>query len=239
MNNETPFHQPEPLTTPPQNGSDKTADALLRIVMLIISLVSLAIAMISVAYVASQILYSGNQAIREHIFPIIITIGLAYAVGWLVALVGIRLYHNLVLPIAIEVYAWATLMGIGVLYLVILNKLYGQEYGTASFIKYTILMGVTIAGLIGFHLLIENHNLRLFSIPLLIICLLHLYLIVYHYVFVLNVKYAYLPWDILFFLGMTTISIFMLLHVGVLSGARNAISGIFEKNDNEKTQPQS
>lgn len=238
MNNEPPFHQPEPLPAPPQKVSDRTADAPLRNIMLIISLISLGIALVSAAYVSAQWLFFHDERITQNIWSIGITIGLAYIVGWTVSLIGIRLYQNLILPILIEIYAWATLVGISVLYIAILNKLYKQGYQSSSFIKYALLMSVTIAGLIGLHLLIEKHSLRLFSIPLLLICLGHLYLIVYHYVFVLDVKYDYLHWDILFFLGMTTISILMLLHVGVLSGARNTISGLFEKNHSENTQPQ-
>jgi len=238
MNNETPFHQPEPVPLPPQHGSDKVADALLRVVMLIISLVSLGIAMSSVAYVAIQFLVLDDSKIRDNIFPIIIVIALAYAVGWLVALFGIRLYHNLVLPIAINVYAWVTLAGISFLYIEILNKLYKQLYHFENFAKYTILVWVTLAGLIGLHLLIEGHSLRLFSIPILLIALAHLYLIVYHYIFAFDVtNYIYLIGDIIFFFGMTTIGILMLLHVGILSGARNAIDHLFEKKPNENTEP--
>ena len=240
MNTETPFHQPEPIPLPPHHRSDQAADAFLRVVMLIISLVSLGIAMSSVAYVAIQFLALHDSKTRDNIFPIIIVIALAYTVGWLVALFGIRLYHNLVLPIAIKAYAWATLAGISTLYIAILYKLYKQQYHFENFAKYTILIWVALAGLIGLHLLIEGHSLRLFSIPLLLIALAHLYLIVYHYIFALDVDYKYLSGDILFFLGMTTISILMLLHVGVLSGARKAVDRLFEpKKDlpKEKIQP--
>ena len=225
----TPFHRPEPITEP-RNGSDKVADGLLRVIFLIISLISLGIAMISVAYVSIELLVFDNQDMRDNILPVIVVIALAYSVGWIVALVGIRLYHNLVLPMALEVYAWATLVGISLLYIAILYRLYEQQYPAASFMKYTIVMWVTLAGLIGIHLLIEGHSLRLFSIPLLIIAFVHLYLIVYHYIFAFNVeKSKYLVGDITFFLGMVTVSILMLMHVGMLSGMRNTVNSLFEK----------
>ena len=238
MNGESPFHQPEPIPTPPENGANKVADPFLRIVMLLVSLVSLGIAMLSVAYVAVQFLVFHNQRMRENIWSVIVAIGLAYLIGWIVALVGIRLFHNLVLPIVIHLYAWATLAGISVLYIAILYRLYEQAYYMTSFAKYTVLMWVTVAGFVGLHLLIENHDLRPFSIPLIIIALIHLYLIVYHYVFAADVKYDYLFGDVLFFLGMTSISVLMLLHTGVLSGARTTIDRIFEPKPNGDTQPQ-
>jgi len=234
---ESPFHQPEAEKTIPVPKREKTTDALLRLTMLIISLSSLGIAMLSVAYVAVHFLLWHTARMRENIWAIIVAIGLAYTVGWLVALFGIRYYHNLVLPIAINAYAWATLVGISILYIAILYRLYEQEYYATSFAKYTILMWVTLVGLVGLHLLLEDHSLRPFSIPLLLIALVHLFLIVYHYVFALDVNYDYLIGDVLFFLGMTTVSVLMLLHVGILSSARRLIDRLFERNEGGKTQP--
>ena len=228
----TPFHQPEPVTRPSPKNSDKAADGFLRIVMFLISLISLGIAMMSVAYVAIHFLVWHTPRLRENIGYIIVVIGLAYGVGWLVALIGIRLYHNLVLPIFIKFYTWLTLIGISVLYIAILYRLYEQAYYATSFMKYIVLMMVTLAGLIGLHLLVEGHSLRLFSVPLLLISLVHLYLIVYHYIYAADVDYEYLVGDILFFLGMLIVSVLMLMHIGVLSGARNMINRLFETNPN-------
>ena len=228
----TPFHQPEPVTLPSPKSSDKAADGFLRIVMFLISLISLGIAMMSVAYVAVHFLVWHTPRLRENIGYIIVVIGLAYGVGWLVALIGIRLYHNLVLPIFIKFYTWLTLIGISILYIAILYRLYEQAYYAANFLKYIILMMVTLAGLVGLHLLVEGHSLRLFSVPLLLISLVHLYLIVYHYIYATDVDYQYLVGDILFFLGMLIVSVLMLMHIGVLSGARNIINRLFETNPN-------
>ncbi len=238
MNGESPFHQPEPIPTPPENGGNKVADPALRVVMLLVSLVSLGIAMLSVAFVAVQFLVFHNQRMRENIWSVIITIALAYLIGWIVALVGIRYFHNLVLPVAINLYAWATLAGISVLYIAILYRLYEQAYYMTSFAKYIVLMWAAVVGFVGLHLLIENHDLRPFSIPLIIIALIHLYLIVYHYVFASDVNYDYLFGDVLFFLGMTLTSVLMLLHTGMLSGVRKRIDRIFEPKPNGNTQPQ-
>ena len=232
---EDAFHQPEP-DEPLKNGADKISDAFLRVVMLIISLISLGIAMFSVAHVAIQFLVYHNQIMRDNIWPIILVIGLAYAVGWLVSLFGIRHFHNLVLPLIINIYAWATLAGVCILYIAILYRLYEQKYFMGSFAKYTIIMWVALAGLLGFHLLIEGHSLRPFSIPILIIALVHLYLIVFHYVFADGVNYDYVLGDVLFFLGMASASILMLVHAGVLSGTRRFIDRLFEKNPNGNGQ---
>jgi len=229
MDNETPFHQPEPQTTISYNKNDKVIGAFAHIVMLVISLFTLALAMLSVIYVAFQILFVGNETIREHIFIIAFIIGLVYIIGWIVALIGIRRFHNLILPFFIDVYAWITLFGSVVLYILIIIRIYGKEYGRPEFFKYTLLMWVAIAGLVGLHLLLENHSLQPFSYFLLAACLCHLLLIVYHYIFALDVGYARFFWDILFFFGVTIISVLMLLHVGLLSVPRSLISHFFDE----------
>ena len=95
--------------------------------------------------------------------------------------------------------------------------------------KYVSVTAAAFAALVGFHLLPEKHNLRPLAIPLLLFNLAHLYLIMFHYVFSVDVKFDYLIYDLLFFIGMTGISIFMLIRVGVLSGVRKALHRIFEQ----------
>ena len=230
----SPFHQPEPLTTPLNgNGTAKVANGYLRIIMLLFSTITLGIAMLAGAYIAIHVINLHTPKILDNLWPILIVVGLACSVGWAVALAGIRVYSNLVLPSLMNVYAWATLSGILVLYAVILSRLYGQSYYLLNFLKYVIIMGAAFAALLGFHLLIENHSLLPFSIPLLLFNLAHLSLIVYHYIFDITVKYEYLAGDVLFFLGMTAISVFMMIRVGVLTGVRNFIDRIFEQNGND------
>jgi hypothetical protein len=44
--------------------------------------------------------------------------------------------------------------------------------------------------------------------------------------------------DLFFFFEMTTVSVLMLLHLGMLSGARKTIDYLFEEKPNDNTQPQ-
>ena len=228
------YHSPEPTPTPHNgNGNNGSVeDGLLRIIMLLISSIVLGVALLSGAFVAAAVVGFKLPRVMNNLFPILIVVGLSYAVGWMVALVGIRLFNNLVLPYVMNLYAWGTLAGILVLYAVVLDRLFWQQYEFESFVKYVIVMGAVFAALLGFHLLIENHSLRPFAAPLLIFNLGHLYLIVVHYVFMNEVLYEKLIYDILFFLGMTGISIFMMIHVGVLTGVRSNIDRLFEKDQN-------
>mgnify|MGYP007066198640 CR=1 FL=1 len=232
-NNELPHEKPFVESTPSPNGNrnSDSENGALRVVMLLISLVSLTIALVSGAVVVFQILTADpdlGAAKYEGILGKLFIIGLVYAIGWLVALIGIRVYHNLVLPIFINAYGWLTLCGVAALYILIINKLFQQSYSNESFIKYSVIMGGAIIALIGLHLLVEEHSLVYFSIPLLIINLAHLCVIVYHYIF-MTAKSEYLLGDIVFFGGMGTVSVLMLMHLGVLSAPRKFIDNLFAK----------
>ena len=110
----------------------------------------------------------------------------------------------------------------------------GRNTRLPAFLQYVTVMGAIFAALLGFHLLTENHSLSPFSVPLLIFNLAQLYLIVFHYVLMSSVDYTKLIYDILFFVGMTGISVFMMAHIGILSGVRNTIDRLFEKDPSEQ-----
>ena len=116
----------------------------------------------------------------------IIVIGLAYFVGWFTAMTAIRVYGNLILPIFIRWFTWGCLVAVCYLYIQILIRMYRQSYELTSFIKYMTAMGGALIAMIGLHLIIEDHDLRPFAIPLLLISLIQLAMIVYRYVFAIS-----------------------------------------------------
>jgi len=196
----------------------------LSLVTLLMSAISLGIALAGGAVVVY--LFFENRD-TTGLWAKIIVLGLAYLVGWIAALVGIRKIGNLLLPYLVQIYAWVCLAGVGVLYIKILSKLYAQDYGFPQFAKYVVIMIAGLIALIGMHLLIEGHNLVPFAIPLLIISLVQLYLIVFHYVFGTVNDYAYLWGDLAFFVWMTAIGILMIIRVGVLTSVRKYIGKLF------------
>lgn len=240
----TPFHQPEPFVPPP-NGKGKEEDTLLRTVMTGIGLSTLGLsllsgAMIAVAILAEKFIALKDPIDRSTLIYKVVPIAITYIIGWVISLISIRAKGNLVLPYFINIYAWLTMTAISALYIAIIIKLYEQKHTSVSFNKYMIMMAIGMIAFIGLHLLLKNHSLILFSIPLLVINLFHLLTILYHYVYSLDVNYEFLWSDLLFFFEMVTISMLMLLHLGVLSGARNTIDRLFERNDNGNgnTKPQ-
>jgi hypothetical protein len=71
--------------------------------------------------------------------------------------------------------------------------------------------------LVCLHLLIEDHALYPFAIPLLIISVLRLFVIVFRHVFA----------DLTDFIVMTSISALMLTHIGILTPLRYFIDRLF------------
>lgn len=156
-------------------------------------------------------------------------VGLAYAVGWLSAMVAIRVYGNLVLPFVINILIWGCLIGVCALYVLVLQRLYDQAYDLVRFWAYLIIVASGLAAMVGLHLIVEDHDLRPLSMPLLIISMIQLGLIVFRYVFT-AANPTYLWKDLLFFLAMAGFGFLMLAHIGLLTPLRTRITSYFDRN---------
>jgi predicted tellurium resistance membrane protein TerC len=163
----------------------------------------------------------------------IIVVGLAYAVGWIFSVIGVRAMGNLILPYAIRFYTWCVLGGIIVLQVLIMSRLYRQEYQFVNYIRYLSLFGAGLIALVGLHIILEKHSLRPFGFVILLASLGHLYTIVYHYVFATEVAYEKIWGDIIFFFVTTSVSVLMIAHFGFLNGARRFIARMFSPQDNQ------
>jgi hypothetical protein len=156
-------------------------------------------------------------------------VGLAYAVGWITAMVAIRVYGNLVLPFVINILIWVCLIGVCALYVLILQRLYDQTYDIVRFWAYLIIVASGLGAMVGLHLILEDHDLRPFSMPLLIISMIQLGLIVFRYVFT-QADPTYLWKDLLFFLSMAAFGYLMLAHIGLLTPLRAWLTNYFDRN---------
>jgi hypothetical protein len=218
-----------PSPTQPQGKNGQVSQrGMMSLVMLLVSTVTLSVAMAGGAKMVLDIL-GPDEAKEIHVFAPVIVLGIAYGVGWITAMLGIRVYANLILPMVINLFTWACLIGVCYLYLEILNRLYGQEYHPENFVKYVVVMIAGLAAMVGLHLIVEDHNLRPFAIPLLIINMFQLGLIVYRYVFD-NGNAKYLLGDIFFLFGMAGFAMTMLAHVGLLDPLRTKFTNYFDRN---------
>lgn len=205
---------------------------MLRIVTLFVSLTALSVSMIGAGILVLNIFDAGLSGNLEGIFVKMTVLGFAFLFGWVVGLVSIRAFGNMFYPLVIKVYAWAVLVAVCILYIQVIQKLYLQDYDTLHFWAYLVMLLGGLFVLICLHLLVEDHDLRPFAIPLLIISVLQLCAIVLRYMLDKNPNGLMLFGDFTIFIVMILISALMLRHIGILSPVRDWISGLFAIDQN-------
>jgi hypothetical protein len=219
-----------PTSLSPRNGRRLSERGMFSLLMMMASLSALGIALISGAWLVLDILGVGLQNSLSTLPAKALVIGLAYVVGWITALVAIRVYSNLVLPFIINYLIWGCLIGVCALYVIILQRLFDQNYDLLRFWAYLVIVAAGLSATVGLHLIIEDHKLRPLSIPLLIISMIHLGLIVIRYVFSDTAKLDYLWKDLFFFFTMGLFAFLMLAHMGLLDPLRTWLTYYFDRN---------
>jgi hypothetical protein len=212
-----------------RNGNRPSQRGMLSILMLLASMGALGFALIGGAKLVLDILGTGLEGSLPTLPPKAMVIGLAYAVGWATAMVAIRVYGNLVLPFIINFLIWGCLIGVCALYVLVLYRMYDQTYNWLRFWAYLIILASGLAAMVGLHLIVEDHDLRPLSIPLLVISMIHLGLIVFRYVFTVA-NPGYLWTDLAFFLVMGSFGYLMLAHIGLLAPLRTQLRNYFDRN---------
>jgi len=212
-----------------RNGNKLSQRGLLSILMLLLSIGGLAFALLGGAKLILDIFNVGLLNSLSGITIKVLVVGLSYAVGWVSAMVAIRVYGNLFLPLVINFLTWGCLIGVCALYVMILQRLYEQAYDLPHYWAYLMVVAAGLGAMVGLHLIIEDHDLRPFAIPLMIICLIQLGLIVFRYVFTVA-NPTYLWKDLLFFLSMAGFAFFMLAHIGLLKPLRMQLTNYFDRN---------
>ena len=219
-----------PAPSLPRSGKRLSERGMFSILMMMASMGALGIALLSGAWLVFDILGTGLDNSLPTLPAKALVIGLAYAVGWVTAMIAIRVYGNLVLPFIIHYLIWGCLIGVCALYVLILQRLYDQTYNMLRFWAYLIMMAAGLGSIVGLHLIIEDHKLRPLSIPLLVISMIHLGLIVIRYVFTTTAKTDYLWKDLLFFVVMGVFAFLMLAHMGLLAPVRTWLTNYFDRN---------
>ena len=212
-----------------RNGNRPSQRGMLSLLMLLASVGALSVALLAGARLIFDILGTGLEGSLPTLPPKVLVIGLAYAVGWLTAMIAIRVYGNLVLPFIIHFLIWGCLIGVCALYVLVLYRMYDQTYNLLRFWAYLTIVASGLGAMVGLHLIVEDHDLRPLSIPLLVISMIHLALIVFRYVFT-AANPGYLWTDLLFFLAMASFGYLMLAHIGLLSPLRTQLTHYFDRN---------
>ena len=217
-------------TQPRKNGVDTRG--MLSIVTMLVSLAALTIAMLGAGKLVFAVFDDGLVNSLDGLFVKVVVLGLAFFFGWGTGLSSIRAFGNLVYPMVVNIYAWGTLVAVCILYIKVIQKLFMQRYDALHFWAYLIILLGGVFVLICLHLLVEDHDLRPFAIPLLIISVIQLFVIVFRYVFTTDANTMMVIGDFAIFLVMISIAALMLMHIGILSPLRNRLDESFSNNHN-------
>ena len=205
---------------------------MLSIVTMLVSLAALTIAMLGAGKLVFAVFDDGLVNSLDGLFVKVVVLGLAFFFGWGTGLSSIRAFGNLVYPMVVNIYAWGTLVAVCILYIKVIQKLFVQRYDALHFWAYLIILLGGVFVLICLHLLVEDHDLRPFAIPLLIISVIQLFVIVFRYVFTTDANTMMVIGDFAIFLVMISIAALMLMHIGILSPLRNRLDESFSNNHN-------
>lgn len=227
-----PPNQFQERTTQSRRKSGVDTRGMLSIVTMLVSIGALITAMIGATRMILDIFNDGLITSLGGVLVKVLVLGFAFLFGWGFGLASIRSFGNLVYPIIINVFAWVVLVAISLLYMKVIQKLYVQAYDSLHFWTYLIILLSGVFVLIFLHLLVERHDLRPLAIPLLLVCVLHLGVIVVRYVFTNDAKSWMVIGDFTIFIAMVSISVLMLLHIGILSPLRTWVDGIFHGQSN-------
>jgi hypothetical protein len=219
---------------PERKGVDTRG--MLSIVTMLFSVAAISIALFGGAKLIWDILDLGQENVAN--IPVkIVAMSFPFVFGWVVGLVSIRGFGNLTYPIILKVYAWGCLVAACFLYFKIILKLFEHDYTGPKFGTYILLLAGILFVVLCIHLLIEGHDLRPFALPLIIISVIHLFVIVFNFMFndeagnMLN-----LMGDFTVFLFMITVSGLMLMHLGIFTRVRKQISDLFSEKAGEENK---
>jgi len=202
---------------------------MLSLLMLLASVGALSFALLGGSKLVLDVFGAGLMNSLNGLSTKVLVVGLSYGVGWVTAMVAIRVYGNLVLPFVINFLIWGCLIGVCALYVLILQRLYDQVYDLPHYWAYLMIVAAGLMAMVGLHLIVEEHDLRPLSIPLLVVSMIHLGLIVFRYVFAVG-NPAYLWKDLVFFFAMGAFAYLMLAHIGLLTPLRIRLTNYFDRN---------
>src|SRR5215208_2507534 len=113
MMNSSPNTTPRgPSSMQSRYGNKLSQRGMLSLLMFLASIGALTFALLGGSKLVFDIFGVGLENSLSTLPTKALVIGLAYAVGWISAMVAIRVYGNLVLPFIINILIWGCLLGV-------------------------------------------------------------------------------------------------------------------------------
>lgn len=144
----------------------------------------------------------------------LVVLVLVFLFGIGLGVVSIKGFQNTNLLMIAQFYAWIYVAIACLSYFGIAFALNQKGYTFGTYVAFILVIAVELLAMYALHVVIDNHDIRQYSIPILTVCLVHGILIVYSYVFVAVPVSFFLVGDLIFFTAMTLVGSSMLGDVG-------------------------
>ncbi|GEM_PF-2027672 len=171
----------------------------------------LTVALVGGAYLAYDYINRDPKLESPSVLAPLVILAIAYLAGWIVSLVSIRVFYNLIMPVVIKVYSFGVLAGILFVYGSAISKIlmYQADKAVLPTEKY---FWVLLAGyllLVSMHLLVSDLLLAPHAIILLIGVSGHLVVAVYHHVFNAPTNPILVTYDVSFLISIVIMAILL------------------------------
>jgi hypothetical protein len=210
----------------------KTRQSVASYVVMAFGWLGLTVALVGGAFLIYSYLTRDPKAEYNPITAPLIILALTYLTGWVVSLVSIRRFYNLVMPLVIKVYSFGVLAGFLFVYSRAIYKIFIFQQADSpdllpSFPKYFAVLLVGYLLLVSLDLLLKEFYLVPHAIILLVAIFIHLVAGVYHYVFTeVAVPQGLVSYDVYFLLTVLFIA-FLLTRRRLYAPARRWLARMF------------
>ncbi len=208
-----------------------TEDKVFRITTFGIGGVSLLADLLGIAKFVYDIVVVGNL---NDVFFKIVVLTLVFIFGASLGIVSMRRFDSMSFPTVARLYAWAYLGMTCISYFGMAVVLNTQNYSFETFAAFVSVITAELLALAALHVIIDNHDVRIYSVPVLILTLVQLILIVYKYIFASAPVSLRLAGELLFFIPMTLIGSALLGDIGFVSLIQRIVSTTRETIDEAK-----
>lgn len=186
-------------------------DQVLRVSTYAITLISLLADILGLGKLAYDVIVSRNFSD----LPIkVLLLLLGFLFGISLGYLGIKGFKSKTIPSVVRLYAWIYLLITCASYIGIAISINQQNYTIGSFLAFGLVLITELLAIVGLHVVVEDIDLRLFSIPILTASAFHLLLVINRYILSGSKVSIHIVGDLLFFLGFTTVGSAMYGDIG-------------------------
>ena len=201
----------------------ETENKALRVSTFALTIISLLADILGLGKLAYDVIVQGN--VSDLLIKVLL-LALAFLFGVGLGYLGMKGFKNTTIPSVARLYAWIYLGITCASYFGVAVVFSRQDYTFITFLAFVLVVAAELLAIMGLHVVIEELDLRLLSIPLLSVAAFHIILILYRYILTAARVTFHLVGDLFFFIGMTMVSSAMYGDIGFATMLRRILQRI-------------